>query len=54
MQFTYPEVNTIDFNKWLSLISPSLYSGAGMNVPYWDFLGSTMVTNNYVRLVRNL
>lgn len=23
-----------------------------MNVPYWDFLGSTMVTNNYVRLVR--
>lgn len=22
-----------------------------MNVPYWDFLGSTMVTNNYVRLV---
>jgi hypothetical protein len=21
-----------------------------MTVPYWDFMGSTMVTNNYVRL----
>lgn len=27
-----------------------LFIGAGMTVPYWDFMGSTMVTNNYVRL----
>lgn len=27
-----------------------LFLGAGMTIPYWDFMGSTMVTNNYVRL----
>lgn len=27
-----------------------LFVGAGMTIPYWDFMGSTMVTNNYVRL----
>lgn len=32
-----------------SLTKP--YQSAGMNVPNWDFLGSTMVTNNYIRLV---
>lgn len=21
-----------------------------MTIPYWDFMGSTMVTNNYIRL----
>ncbi|KAJ9599083.1 hypothetical protein L9F63_010420 [Diploptera punctata] len=31
-----------------SLIKP--YQGSGMTIPYWDFMGSTMVTNNYVRL----
>lgn len=24
--------------------------GAGMTIPYWDFMGSTMVTSNYIRL----
>lgn len=28
----------------------NLFVGAGMTIPYWDFMGSTMVTNNYVRL----
>nr|CAD7570739.1 unnamed protein product [Timema californicum] len=27
-----------------------MVTGAGMTIPYWDFIGSTMVTNNYVRL----
>ncbi|OQV15871.1 Vesicular integral-membrane protein VIP36 [Hypsibius exemplaris] len=31
-----------------SLIKP--YQGAGMNVPQWDFTGSTMVTSNFIRL----
>nr|XP_006823580.1 PREDICTED: vesicular integral-membrane protein VIP36-like [Saccoglossus kowalevskii] len=31
-----------------SLVKP--YTGSGMNIPLWDFLGSTMVTNNYIRL----
>lgn len=25
-----------------------------MNIPFWDFFGSTMVTNNYVRLTPDL
>lgn len=25
-----------------------------MSVPYWDFLGSTIVTSNYVRLTPDL
>lgn len=27
-----------------------MYLGSGMTIPYWDFMGSTMVTNNYIRL----
>ena len=26
------------------------FSGTGFGVPNWDFLGSTMVTSNYIRL----
>lgn len=25
-----------------------------MSIPYWDFAGSTIVTNNYVRLTPDL
>ncbi|GLV44360.1 uncharacterized protein CBL_10164 [Carabus blaptoides fortunei] len=35
-----------------SLIKP--YQGSGMSIPFWDFTGSTMVTNNYVRLTPDL
>lgn len=31
-----------------SLVKP--YQGLGTSIPNWDFLGNTMVTNNYVRL----
>nr|XP_022343342.1 vesicular integral-membrane protein VIP36-like [Crassostrea virginica] len=31
-----------------TLVKP--YSGSGFSVPLWDFVGTTMVTNNYVRL----
>ncbi|XP_053407224.1 vesicular integral-membrane protein VIP36-like [Mercenaria mercenaria] len=27
-----------------------MFSGAGMNIPLWDFVGTTMVTSNYIRL----
>lgn len=27
-----------------------LFLGSGFSVPLWDFVGTTMVTNNYVRL----
>ena len=27
-----------------------IFSGTGFGVPNWDFLGSTMVTSNYIRL----
>ena len=30
------------------------YLGSGMTIPYWDFMGSTMVTNNYIRLTPDL
>ncbi|XP_011496904.1 PREDICTED: vesicular integral-membrane protein VIP36 [Ceratosolen solmsi marchali] len=43
------EWNTNDYMKREhSLIRP--YQGSGMTIPYWDFVGSTLVTNNYVRL----
>uniref|UniRef100_A0A6A7FUG1 VIP36-like protein n=3 Tax=Hirondellea gigas TaxID=1518452 RepID=A0A6A7FUG1_9CRUS len=35
-----------------SLIKP--YQGTGTSVPYWDFLGSTMVTANYIRLTGDI
>lgn len=28
--------------------------GTGMTMPYWDFMGSTMVTNNYIRITPDL
>ena len=32
------------------MILQALFSGTGFGVPNWDFLGSTMVTSNYIRL----
>jgi len=43
------EWNPNDFQKREhSLVKP--YTGTGFGVPNWDFLGSTMVTSNYIRL----
>ncbi|KAJ1525250.1 hypothetical protein ONE63_010075 [Megalurothrips usitatus] len=47
------EWNTKDYMKREhSLIKP--YQGSGMTVPFWDFMGSTMVTSNYVRITPDL
>lgn len=47
------EWNTKDYMKREhSLIKP--FQGSGMSIPYWDFMGSTIVTNNYVRLTPDL
>ncbi|XP_053619368.1 vesicular integral-membrane protein VIP36 isoform X2 [Plodia interpunctella] len=47
------EWNTRDYvRREHSLTKP--YQGSGMSVPYWDFLGSTIVTTNYVRLTPDL
>ncbi|KAL4231269.1 Vesicular integral-membrane protein VIP36 [Mactra antiquata] len=41
--------NTKDYLKREhTLVKP--YTGSGMNIPLWDFVGTTMVTSNYVRL----
>lgn len=32
----------------------SLFLGAGMTLPYWDFTGSTLVTSNYIRLTPDI
>lgn len=43
------EWNTNDYMKREhSLIKP--YQGSGTYIPFWDFTGSTMVTNNYIRI----
>ncbi|KAK3095638.1 hypothetical protein FSP39_017016 [Pinctada imbricata] len=43
------EWNTQDYLKREhTLVKP--YSGSGLAVPQWDFVGTTMVTNNFVRL----
>ncbi|XP_012281564.1 vesicular integral-membrane protein VIP36 [Orussus abietinus] len=47
------EWNTKDYMKREhSLIRP--YQGSGMTIPYWDFMGSTLVTNNYIRLTPDI
>ncbi|XP_030023866.1 vesicular integral-membrane protein VIP36 [Manduca sexta] len=49
----FAEWNTRDYvRREHSLTKP--YQGSGMSVPYWDFLGSTIVTSNYVRLTPDL
>jgi mannose-binding lectin 2 len=41
--------NTNDyFKREHSLTKP--YQGSGWQIPYWDFYGSTIVTNQYIRL----
>ncbi|XP_023220156.1 vesicular integral-membrane protein VIP36-like [Centruroides sculpturatus] len=46
---TLAQWNTKDYLKREhSLIKP--YQGSGMTIPNWDFVGSTMVTTNYIRL----
>ncbi|XKL59843.1 hypothetical protein PGB90_000859 [Kerria lacca] len=47
--FTNAEWNTKDYlKKEHSLLKP--YHGTRMTIPHWDFLGSTIVSNNYIRL----
>ncbi|XP_044744012.1 vesicular integral-membrane protein VIP36 [Chrysoperla carnea] len=42
--------NTKDYMKREhSLIKP-YHRGTKMSIPYWDFMGSTLVTNDYIRL----
>ncbi|KAJ8316938.1 hypothetical protein KUTeg_004842, partial [Tegillarca granosa] len=43
------EWNTNDYlRREHTLVKP--YQGSGLNVPLWDFIGGTMVTNTFVRL----
>lgn len=45
--------NTKDYLKREhSLMKP--YQGSGIAIPFWDFTGSTMVTNSYIRLTADL
>ncbi|XP_057381461.1 vesicular integral-membrane protein VIP36-like [Daphnia carinata] len=47
------EWNTNDYLKREhSLMKP--YTGSGLSMPFWDFLGSTVVTSNYIRLTSDL
>ncbi|XP_060871948.1 VIP36-like protein [Metopolophium dirhodum] len=49
----YSEWNTRDYMKREhSLLKP--YQGSGITVPNWDFMGSTLVTDKYVRLTPDL
>ncbi|KAE9544247.1 hypothetical protein AGLY_001426 [Aphis glycines] len=49
----YSEWNTRDYMKRdHSLLKP--YQGSGITVPNWDFMGSTIVTDKYVRLTPDL
>ncbi|XP_013165333.1 PREDICTED: vesicular integral-membrane protein VIP36 [Papilio xuthus] len=49
----FAEWNTRDYiMRQHSLTKP--YQGSGMSVPHWDFLGSTIVTSNYVRLTPDM
>lgn len=54
--FVIKTSESIDSNDYLkrehSLVRP--YQGGGLNLPYWDFSGHTMITNNYIRLTPDL
>lgn len=57
IDFVILEVTWLFFLFLLEFLFFKLYfllSGSGMSVPYWDFLGSTIVTTNYVRLTPDL
>lgn len=41
--------NTKDYLKREHTLTKP-YTGSGMNIPLWDFVGTTMVTSNYIRL----
>ncbi|KAL6445477.1 hypothetical protein ACFW04_000807 [Cataglyphis niger] len=47
------EWNTKDYMKREHCLNKP-YQGTGMTIPYWDFMGSTMVTNNYIRITPDL
>ncbi|XP_075232076.1 vesicular integral-membrane protein VIP36 [Lycorma delicatula] len=50
--YAHAEWNTNDYMKREhSLIKP--YHGVGVIIPNWDFMGSTMVTHNHVRLTKD-
>ena len=34
----------------LTFLNAIFFAGSGASMPLWDFVGSTLVTNNYVRL----
>lgn len=34
----------------LMIYKKQLIQGTKMSIPYWDFMGSTLVTNDYIRL----
>ncbi|XP_050304580.1 vesicular integral-membrane protein VIP36 [Anthonomus grandis grandis] len=52
-QAAQAEWNTQDFLKREhTLIRP--YYGSGIDIPYWQFTGSTIVTPNYIRLTADL
>ncbi|EFX84199.1 hypothetical protein DAPPUDRAFT_209797 [Daphnia pulex] len=47
------EWNTNDYLKREhSLMKP--YTGSGLSMPFWDFLGSTVISSNYIRLTSDL
>ncbi|XP_003401073.2 vesicular integral-membrane protein VIP36 [Bombus terrestris] len=49
LELVTAEWNTNDYMKREHcLIRP--YQVSGTTIPYWDFMGSTMITNNYIRL----
>lgn len=53
ISYVKSEWNTKDFMKREhSLIKP--YYGSGIDIPFWQFMGSTMVTPNYIRLTPDL
>jgi mannose-binding lectin 2 len=53
LSYVNAEWNTKDFMKREhSLIKP--YYGSGIEIPFWQFSGSTIVTPNYIRLTSDL
>lgn len=48
-RYVVPSFDTLErLRREHSLMKP--YQGAGMVIPQWDFIGSTMVTSNFIRL----
>lgn len=49
-----PYQGKVKFKRVIFITKQMYIAASGMTIPFWDFTGSTMVTNNHVRITPDL